>query len=160
MFHIHIPRYERIWLIAGISTIAVFLILFAVMAVGMGLNPPGHMTMDAIDPQAVPSTPPFDQPGILQVGPNEYNVSMIARVFAFQPGEINVPAGATVHFQVTSPDVVHGLIIPGTNVNMMVIPGQVTEFSYTFRKSGEYLIVCHEYCGVGHHLMAGRVNVQ
>ena len=26
--------------------------------------------------------------------------------------------------------------IPGTNVNMMVVPGEVTEISYTFDKTG------------------------
>ena len=158
MFNIHIPRYERIWLIIGGLTLAVFLVLFAVLALSMGLNPPGHhMT---IDPQAVLSTAPFDNPGIQQIGFGEYNVSIVARVFMFQPDTIQVPAGSKVHFQVTSPDVVHGLLIAGTNVNMMIVPGHITQFTYTFKKPGDYLIVCNEYCGAGHQFMMGRIRVQ
>jgi cytochrome c oxidase subunit 2 len=41
----------------------------------------------------------------------------------------------------------------------MVIPGQVGEFSVTFDETGSYGIVCHEYCGSGHHTMAGTLEV-
>jgi cytochrome c oxidase subunit 2 len=39
----------------------------------------------------------------------------------------------------------------------MVLPGQVSELEYTFREAGEHLLICHEYCGAGHHAMAGKV---
>lgn len=157
MLNINLPRYERIWLTAGGATLVLFLILFAVLAVGMSLNPPGHMT--TIDPEQVYHTPPFDKPGVAQVGPNEYVATYVVQIFSYDPPVIDVPAGATVHFQATSPDVVHGLYVPGTNINMMVLPGHITEFTYSFKNPGEYLILCHEYCGVGHHLMVGRINV-
>src|SRR5690349_21508150 len=101
-----------------------------------------------------------NEPALKQIGPNEYRATMVAQAFAFNPGELRLPKGATVHFEMTSPDVVHGLLIPGTNVNLMVIPGQITEFTYTFKESGDYALLCHEYCGVGHHLMMGRLVVQ
>jgi cytochrome c oxidase subunit 2 len=30
----------------------------------------------------------------------------------------------------------------------------------TFRRPGEYLIVCNEYCGLAHHLMQAKVVVE
>ncbi len=60
----------------------------------------------------------------------------------------------------TSPDVIHGFYIQGTRVNLMVIPGQITRASYRFQRPGEYLLLCHEYCGVGHHTMHGKVVVK
>ena len=42
----------------------------------------------------------------------------------------------------------------------MLIPGQVSRATYTFREPGEHLLVCHEYCGAGHHLMFGKVTVE
>ena len=42
----------------------------------------------------------------------------------------------------------------------MVIPGYVTEFTVTFPKAGEYLMLCHEYCGLLHHEMQGLVTVE
>ena len=55
---------------------------------------------------------------------------------------------------------VHGFEIVGTNANTMVIPGYVAQFTTRFTTPGEYLIVCHEYCGLGHHAMMGKLIVE
>ena len=34
------------------------------------------------------------------------------------------------------------------------------EATTTFETPGEYLVVCNEYCGLGHHLMQGKVIVE
>ena len=70
-----------------------------------------------------------------------------------------MPAGSTVHFEMTSIDVLHGIHIWDTSINAMIIPGQITRVSQTFNQPGEYGVVCHEYCGIGHHQMFGRVVV-
>ncbi|MCR2804069.1 cytochrome c oxidase subunit II [Paenibacillus soyae] len=154
----HLPRYERIWLLLGIGSIIVFLVVLGTLGIFVGLNPPGHMR--TIAPEEVAATAPFDEPGVTQLGPNEFRVTMVARLFAFDPGEITIPRGSTVHFEVTSPDVVHGLFIPNTNVNIMVVPGHISEYTYTFEDEGNYAMLCHEYCGVGHHVMMGKLVVQ
>jgi cytochrome c oxidase subunit 2 len=56
--------------------------------------------------------------------------------------------------------VIHGLLVGGTRINVMLIPGQITRYSYTFDRPGEYLLMCHEYCGLGHHTMGGKVVVE
>ncbi len=73
---------------------------------------------------------------------------------------MRVPAGAEVEFVITSADVLHGFLILDTSVNAMVIPGQVTRVATTFDEAGEYEIVCHEYCGIGHQGMFGKVVVE
>lgn len=159
MLGMDLPRYEKIWLWFGTITLAVFLIITGVMAFSLNLNPAaGHMK--TVAPEQVKATSPFDKPGLYQVGEGEYKAIMVAQVFSFTPNETKIPLGATVHFQVTSPDVVHGIGIPGTNVNMMVVPGHITEFTYTFKRPGEYLMLCNEYCGAGHQVMMGKVIVQ
>ena len=60
----------------------------------------------------------------------------------------------------TSIDVVHGFQIEGTRVNMMLLPGQISRLEYTFAEPGEHLLICHEYCGIGHHAMYGKVIVE
>ena len=37
-----------------------------------------------------------------------------------------VPAGTPVTFRATSADVVHGFLITGTNINLMLVPGYVS----------------------------------
>ena len=32
--------------------------------------------------------------------------------------------------------------------------------THRFEEPGEYDFVCHEYCGVGHHTMAGKLIVE
>jgi cytochrome c oxidase subunit 2 len=119
---------------------------------------PGHVA--ELDPERLQSTPPFDQPGVRQTGPNTYEVVLVARVWFFQPRELRFPVGAEVTFIGTSGDVIHGLQVERTRVNVMLIPGQVTRTVYRFREPGEYLLLCHEYCGVGHHTMSGKVIVE
>jgi heme/copper-type cytochrome/quinol oxidase subunit 2 len=54
--------------------------------------------------------------------------------------------------------VTHGYQIVRTNAQSMVIPGYVSQFTSTF-DAGEYLVVCNEYCGVGHHTMFAKLHV-
>ena len=60
----------------------------------------------------------------------------------------------------SSQDVIHGFRIPNTPVNLMIIPGQITRTTVRFSRPGEYPFYCHEYCGVGHHVMSGRIIVE
>jgi cytochrome c oxidase subunit 2 len=156
--NLDIPRLEKIWLWIGGAMIVTFLIIIGFMGLSLGLNPPGHHR--TIAPELVDTTAPFNTPGLVKIGDNEYRATIVSRIWTFQPNNLVIPAGATVHFEVTSPDVVHGLYIPGTNVNIMAIPGRITEFTYSFKKPGEYLVLCHEYCGTGHQNMMGKVTVQ
>lgn len=150
-----IHTYEKAFLITSAAMLVVFLAALGYAAFGMGYHLPSRS--DEIRPDEVTRTPPFDQPGVREVAPGEYEAVIVARAWGFQPAEIRVPAGARVTFKVTSVDVVHGFNIEGTRVNLMLLPGQVSELAYRFREPGEHLLICHEYCGVGHHAMFGRV---
>lgn len=86
-------------------------------------------------------------------------VRVIAQQYSFVPGCIVVPTQTQVVFRATSPDVVHGFLVAGTNVNTMVVPGFVAEVRTRFDQPGEHVMPCHEYCGVGHEGMWGRVRV-
>lgn len=154
----HVHKLEKIWLVFGITMLAVFLIVLGVATFSYGMAPPSHS--HAIDPERIDQTPPFDQPGLKQVGENEYEAAMIAYAFGYKPNDLVVPVGATVHFKVTTPDVIHGFAIPNTTVNVMVVPGHVSQISYTFDEPGEYLVLCNEYCGGGHEFMKTVITVQ
>jgi cytochrome c oxidase subunit 2 len=135
------------------------------------VGPPGIQMIDdaggTVDPAAIANnqfdaSETFREPGVYQVGENQYAVYVVARQFVFAPGSseaIQVPANSRVTFYVTSADVIHGFSLVGTNVNAMVIPGQVTKMTVEFGEPTTYGIVCNEYCGSGHHTMAGTVEV-
>lgn len=153
-----VHTYERAFLWVGAVMLVVFGITLIATSVAMGIQLPG--AVQRIDPEEVRQMPPFDNPGVRQTGENEYEVVLLGFAWAFQPREIRIPAGSEVTFIATSTDVIHGVHIEGSRVNMMLIPGQVARNTYRFEKPGTYLMVCHEFCGSGHHIMAGEVIVE
>jgi cytochrome c oxidase subunit 2 len=86
-------------------------------------------------------------------------VRLVAQQYSFEPQCIVVPQGMPVTFRGTSADAVHGFIVGTTNANTMLIPGFVATFTTTFNKTGEQLMPCHEYCGIGHEAMWAKVEV-
>jgi cytochrome c oxidase subunit 2 len=155
----HIHKLEKVWLTIGIVMLFVFLGVLGVSAFAMGAKPPSAHHHQ-IDPAKVSETAPFDKPGLHSIGNNAYEAVMTAFTFGYAPDKMEVPVGATINFVVTSQDVVHGFAIPGTNVNMMIVPGEVSHVSHTFTKPGEYLILCNEYCGGAHEYMKTTIIVK
>jgi cytochrome c oxidase subunit 2 len=155
---VHIHRYERWWLAFGFAMLIVFLAMIGFAAVADNINPPSGMMQ--IDPTKVAQTAPFDKPGLRRLSDGSYEAYYVAAVFTFNPAVLNVPLGSKVTFYVTSSDVVHGFFIPDTDINMMAIPGWVNEQTHVFRHAGEYLLICHEYCGIGHQNMFAKIEVR
>ena len=150
--------YEKAMLTVGIVILVVCGAALIYATLGEHIHLPGDA--GRIDPRAVYTTAPFDQPGVRMTAPGKYEAVMIAQAWAFIPREIRVPAGAEITFTATTIDILHGFNIEGTRLNMMLIPGQISRNTYTFDEPGEHLLICHEYCGIGHHLMYGRVIVE
>lgn len=150
--------YELAWILPSFAIPVGMLVALVVTAFGAGVHLVG--VEGRIDPRKVAGTAPFDTPGVVETAPGQYEVRMTAQIWSFAPNEIRVPAGSTVHFRATSKDVVHGLLIPRVNVNVMLLPGQIARAQARFDTPGEYPIICHEYCGIAHHTMAGKVIVE
>jgi cytochrome c oxidase subunit 2 len=156
-----IHRFEKLWVAASLLLIVGFVSTVAYGAIGPGVS----MVDDRggqIDPDEVDQHPEFSDPGPRAIENGQADVYVVAYQFAFEPGSnepIYVPRGTEVTFHMTSRDVVHGFSVVGTNMNTMVIPGQIATFTVEFDETGEYAVVCHEYCGAAHHTMAGTIQV-
>jgi cytochrome c oxidase subunit 2 len=169
-----VHRFESVWAVVSVVLIVAWIGTVTYGAIGPGIamidgeggeidsasvgearNPANNVTFDEVDS--------FRAPGVYAAdGENSYDVYLVAYQFGFEPGSgdpIEVPAGATVTFHMTSEDVVHGFELVGTNVNTMAIPGQIAQFSVEFEETGTHGIICHEYCGAQHHNMAGQLQV-
>lgn len=158
----HIHKFERFWVVLSLVLIAGFI---GTVVVGFSLlNLKVIGDYQTVDPQNLSETE-FSKPGVRKVmrnGMPEYEVYVVARQFLFRPGTgnpITVPAGARVTFYITAPDLLHGFQVVGTNVNTMVIPGQVAKLTTIFPEPAEYGILCNEYCGAAHHAMEGLLKV-
>ncbi|WP_254530928.1 cupredoxin domain-containing protein [Natrinema gelatinilyticum] len=154
-----IHSYEKLWLAASMVLIVGFIATITYGAVGLGIEMIGEED-ETVAPNEINDDERFGEPRVEQVGPNEYEVYVVAQTFIFQPDPIEIPANSRVTFYVTSRDVIHGFEVPGTNINSMVIPGQVSQLTVVFDEPGEYGLICTEYCGDFHHEMEGSIVVE
>ena len=86
-------------------------------------------------------------------------VRAIGQQYSFTPPCVIVPANTKITIRATSADVLHGLFIQGTTVNTMLVPGFIAIAETRFSAPGEHAVPCHEFCGVGHQGMWGRIKV-
>ncbi|HLT58708.1 MAG: cytochrome c oxidase subunit II [Limnochordales bacterium] len=154
----HIDRYERMWITLAGVMLVIFAIALGFSSAVLGVRLPG--IDDQLLPVAAAGEHDIAEGWVRELAPGRYEVNMRARVWNFNPSEIRIPAGSTVTFYIHSEDILHGFKIQDTTVSLMIIPGQTAKATYTFDRPGEYLFVCHEYCGAGHHFMSGRVIVE
>lgn len=154
---LQIDPYERGWIIAAIALLAVFALAVTVAGAAMGIQLPAPELR--VNPQTVTMEGPFAQPGVRELAPGRYEAYILAQTWLFNPREITVPKGSEITLYVTSRDVQHGFKLEGTNINMMVIPGQVSRLTFRAEKPGTYNFICHEYCGLGHAAMFGSLIV-
>jgi cytochrome c oxidase subunit 2 len=129
----------------------------AVTAFGAHIGLPGEG--GRLNPATITQTAPFNQPGVVEVAPGRYEAHILAGIWFFNPPEIHVPEGAEVTFVMTSKDVIHGFMLRAANINAMLLPGQITRVTARFPQVGTYPFLCHEYCGIAHHTMWGKVIV-
>ncbi len=69
--------------------------------------------------------------------------------------EINQP----VKVELRSYDVLHNFYVPQFRAKMDTLPGLITYYWFTPTKTGDFEILCAEYCGTGHYAMRGKVFV-
>lgn len=156
----HVDKYEQAWIRISIFVLVVFTLAVLTATVSAGIQVPG--VEGRVNPNLIttPGASPWAEPSVRELAPGKYEAYVLAQIWRFDPGEIRIPAGSEITFYVTSKDVQHGLKIMDTNINMMILPGQVSKLKTTFNNPGTYDIVCHEYCGIGHHTMYGQIIVE
>lgn len=88
------------------------------------------------------------------------DVYLEAQTFLWRP-VLQLKRGQTYHLLLSSRDLQHGfsLVFVPHSLNYQVLPGYITEIEFTPQVTGEFPIVCNEYCGLGHHNMTGRIIV-
>lgn len=154
-----VVRSEVRWSIVVAGFIAVTMILTVFAALALHRNPPSNL--ERIDPKTLHLSGEFTEPNLgTRVEANgQVTTRIVATQFAFVPQCVVVPEGREVTLRLASPDVIHGILVTGTNVNTMVVPGYVSQVHTVFRTTGELLMPCHEFCGLGHSQMLARVRV-
>ena len=91
-------------------------------------------------------------------------IKAVAYQWRWELSEQTVKAGELVEFHVTGADVNHGFAIYQGKTNLIAqtqaMPGYVNRLQVRFGEPGKYDILCLEYCGVAHHVMATTIAVE
>ena len=150
---------ERRWAVIVMIITAFIVAMMVVTGLQWAAMPPSRV--ETIDVKTVHLKGEFVEGNLgTTLGPDgKVTVRLVAQQYSFEPQCIVVPAEMPVTFRATSTDAIHGFVVGTTNANTMLIPGFVATFTTTFRKTGEQLMPCHEYCGTGHEAMWGRVQI-
>jgi cytochrome c oxidase subunit 2 len=150
---------ELLWAFGVGVLIAATLGMIVFTAITRDINPPSNV--ERIDPKTLHLSGEFAEHnlGTTVTSDGRVTARVVTTQFMFVPRCIAVPRGRPVTLRFAAPDVVHGLLITSTNVNTMVIPGYVAQVHTEFTRSGDLLMPCHEYCGLGHSEMWATVQV-
>lgn len=135
-----------------ITSVAFAMTLFGLAALAINLF---HVGL----PTCLTDIKPFQKGELIAHSPTHYEVHYVARMWKFEPEDVTVPAGSTVDIYLSTPDVTHGLLLLGTDLNLMAVPGVVNYARVKFDQPHVYQLLCHEYCGTGHDRMAANLRV-
>lgn len=141
-------QFERKLILVSIALMVVFAALAAYASIGIGIKLPTceHMA-------------PFSEGKVISKGNNQFEIHYVAKMWSFDPAELILPEKADVDVYLSALDVNHGFEVVGTDLNLMAVPGTVNASHQHFEHKGEYLVICHEYCGLNHQNMLGKIRV-
>jgi len=87
------------------------------------------------------------------------DVYLVARLWEWWP-ILELEVNKSYRLHLSSMDWQHGFSLQPANINIQVLPGYEMVVTVTPNKSGEYSIICNEFCGIGHHTMVGKIYVK
>jgi cytochrome c oxidase subunit 2 len=152
-------RTERRW--ATISVIIIVAVTLLATIAGIRQSTMPQARVETTDPSRLHLSGEFVESNLGSTAEPDGSVTVraIGQQYSFTPACILVPAQTPITLRATSADVVHGILIQGTNINTMLVPGYIAEQFMRFENPGDHLMPCQEFCSFGHEGMWGKVRV-
>ena len=152
-------RVEHRWATVSVVILVLLVAMATFAALHQGAMPQSRV--ETVDPRTLHLGGEFIESNLGSALEPDGSVTVrgIGQQYSFTPSCMVLPTNTLITFRATSADVVHGFLITGTNVNLMLVPGYVSSLRARFETPGERLMPCHEFCGMGHEGMWGRIKV-
>jgi cytochrome c oxidase subunit 2 len=150
---------ERRWATLSIAIVVLLAVLAAIAGIHRSTMP--QTQVETIRPETLHLDGEFIESNLGTAVESDGSVVVraIGQQYSFTPACIVVPAQTPITIRATSADVIHGLLIEGTNINTMLVPGYISVQAARFERTGDYLMPCQEFCSFGHEGMWGKVRV-
>ncbi len=156
---------EKVWVVIAFAWCIVLFAMMPLWHVRGGQNPSGirhKVEAEAYRARTAEFIAQYkvgEEAGIPVVEPPPgSHVYLQATMWMWTP-VLRLQKGAEYVLHLSSLDVNHGFSLFPLNVNFQVVPGYDYGLRVTPTEAGEFEIICNEFCGVGHHLMVGKVIV-
>jgi len=165
-FYQKIAKDEKIWM--GLAfVVSIFLFFWMIIWHIYGKQNPSFTTYRTSPEEFYQLTEAFvqkykigEENGIPVVKPPPgSDVFLLARQYQWYPILV-LKKGEEYRFHISSMDVLHGFSLQPVNMNFMVFPKYDYVLTFKPTEAGEYAIVCNEFCGIGHHIMIGKIIVE
>jgi cytochrome c oxidase subunit II len=155
----HAERVEHRW--AGIMVAIVVLLVAIATFSGLYHAAVPQARVETVDPRTLHLGGEFIESNLGSALEPDGSVTVraVGQQYSFTPTCLLVPTDTQVTFRMTSADVVHGFLVAGSNINLVLVPGYISNLRARFDAPGERLMPCHEFCGVGHEGMWARVKI-
>ncbi|MBN3759267.1 cytochrome C oxidase subunit II [Burkholderia sp. Ac-20365] len=154
-----VHKIERKWAILMSSLIVILVLTVVFTGLHWAMMPPSRVETVLVASLGTGSEFVESNLGSAQSNDGSVTVRILAQQYSFTPQCILIPANTPITFRATSADVIHGMLVTGTNINSMVEPGYISTFKTVFPRPAEHLMPCHEYCGTGHQAMWAHVKI-
>lgn len=160
------PREERLWVTIAVVWAIIMFIMMPLWGV-MGKQNPSSETYTTTPEQFQKKADEMikkykvgEEKGVPVVKPPaNSDVYLVARMWSWSP-VLELEKGKTYRLHLSSLDVDHGFSLYPMNINTMVVPGYDYVLTITPTQAGEYRVLCNEFCGIGHHMMVGKIVVR
>ncbi len=96
---------------------------------------------------------------LARAAPQQREIHLDARMFAFTPGRVRVNQGDTVTLILHSQDVTHGVYVDGYDINIKAEPGKPARATFVADREGKFRFRCSVTCGALHPFMIGELVV-
>jgi len=87
------------------------------------------------------------------------DVYMLGRLWQWYP-ILELEKDQDYRIHLSSMDWQHGFSLQPLNINLQIVPGYEMVTTMTPDTTGEFGVICNEYCGIGHHTMVGKIYVK
>ena len=152
-------RLERRWASVSVGLVLLLVVMATYAGVHRAVMPQAQL--ETADPRTLHIAGEFIEANLGSALEPDGTVTVraIGQQYSFTPQCITVPTDIPITIRITSADVVHGFLIQGSNVNVMLVPGYISTIATRFATPGDHTMPCHEFCGMGHEGMWGHIRV-
>lgn len=160
-----IPKQEKFWVTISFIWCMILFAMMPIWHLRGGQNVSGIRSK--VDPMAyaarvekfVEDYKVGEESGIPVVEPPPgADVYLLGRMWQWYP-VLKLKKGVSYTLHLSSQDINHGFSLFPMNINFQVVPGYDYGLRVTPNKAGDLRIICNEFCGIGHHMMVGKVLV-